>query len=285
MVLALLVFVYCLMLVYFFFEQRKMLYLPEGNIPAAEDLLAHGLQLWPAEDGSELLGLLAVPDSGEVRGTVIVFHGNAGTALDRHYYLPPLKAMGYRVLLAEYPGYGGRLGNVSEKSYVADARKIIARIQDEFPGQYYLWGESLGCGITAAVALRSSAAGVVMLTPWDSLAAVAKSYYWYLPVRWLLRDRYDNLVNLSKFKRPVAVLVAEKDQTIPQRFGLHLHEQLPEPKKLWLFTGAGHSDWPSSPEEKWWAEVMAFLTANQLSEISSPAAISACSPATTFSGS
>ncbi len=262
LVVVFLVFVYGLILVYFFVEQRKMLYLPEGEVPAAAELHAHGLQLWPAASGSGYRGLLAVPDSGEVRGTVIVFHGNAGTALDRHNYLPPLLSMGYRVLLAEYPGYGGRPGEPSEEKYVADARKTIAEVHAAFPGPLYLWGESLGCGVAAAAAVGSPAAGVVMLTPWDSLAAVAKSYYWYLPVHWLLRDRYESLVNLSKFKGPVAVLVSEKDQTIPPRFGLHLYEQLPEPKKLWLFPGAGHSDWPDAPDEKWWGEVMDFLAAN-----------------------
>ncbi len=262
LVLVFLVFVYGLILVYFFFEQRKMLYCPEGNIPAVEDLCVHGLCLWPAEDGSEFMGLLAVPDSGEVRGTVIVFHGNAGTALDRYNCLPPLTGLGFRVLLAEYPGYGGRVGTASEKSYVTDARKIIAKVHAEFSGPLYLWGESLGCGIVAAVAAESRADGVVMLTPWDSLAAVAKSYYWYLPVRWLLRDRYDSLTNLSLFKGPVAALVAEKDQIIPRRFGLHLYEQLPEPKKLWLFPGAGHSDWPDAPGERWWGEVIDFLASN-----------------------
>ena len=54
----------------------------------AAELHAHGLQLWPVESGNGYLGLLAMPDSGAVRGTVIVFHGNAGTALDRHNYLP-----------------------------------------------------------------------------------------------------------------------------------------------------------------------------------------------------
>jgi pimeloyl-ACP methyl ester carboxylesterase len=263
LVLVFLVFVYGLILVHFFFEQRKMLYCPEGNIPPAEDLRAHGLKLWPADDNSEFMGLLGGPDPGEpVLGTVIIFHGNAGTARDRSYYLPPLKALGYRVLLAEYPGYGGRPGKPSEETYVADARKIIAKIHAEFPGPLYLWGESLGCGITAAVASDSPASGVIMLTPWDSLVTVAKSYYWYLPVRWLLRDRYDNLRNLLSFNRPMAVLVAEKDKTIPKRFGLHLHEQLPEPKKLWLFSGSGHSDWPNAPDEKWWGEVMDFLVSH-----------------------
>jgi len=262
LVVVFLVFVYGLILVYFFVEQRKMLYLPEGNVPVAAELHAHGLQLWPTGNDSDYLGLLAKPDSGVVRGTVIVFHGNAGTALDRYNYLPPLLSRGYRVLLAEYPGYGGRPGKPGEKRYVADARETVAAVHGAFPGPLYLWGESLGCGITAAVAAGSPTAGVVMLTPWDSLTAVAKSYYWYLPVHWLLRDHYDNLGNLSNFKGPVAVLVSEKDQTIPPRFGLHLYEGLSEPKKLWLFPGAEHSDWPDAPDEKWWGEVMDFLVSN-----------------------
>ena len=261
-VLVFLVFVYGLILVYFFFEQRKMLYLPEGNIPVAEDLRAYGLQLWPAVDGSDYRGLLAAPDLKDVRGTVIIFHGNAGTALDRHNYLPPLTGLGFRILLAEYPGYGGRSGKPSEKSYVADARKIIRAVHIEFPGLLYLWGESLGCGIAAAVSADSPIDGVVMLTPWDSLAAVTKSYYWYLPTRWLLRDHYDSLANLSKFKGPVAVMVAEQDQTIPRRFGLHLYDGLSEPKKLWLFPGAGHTDWPDAPDEQWWGEVVDFLVSH-----------------------
>lgn len=257
-----LLFVYGLILLYFYVEQRKMLYLPEGNVPTQEELHAHGLQLWPVADDCSYQGLLAMPEAGRVQGSVVVFHGNAGVALDRQNYLEPLKSRGYRVLLAEYPGYGGRPGQPSEKNYVADARKIVERVQAEFPGPLYLWGESLGCGIVAAVASSLPVDGVVMLTPWDSLASVAKSYYWYLPVKWLLRDHYDSLANLSLYKGPVAVLVAEKDQTIPKRFGLHLYESLPEPKRLWIFPGAGHADWPDAPDEKWWGEVMDFLASN-----------------------
>lgn len=52
---------------------------------------------------------------------MIVFHGNAGAAIDRSYYVDALTPLGYRVVLAEYPGYGGRSGQPREKVFVADA--------------------------------------------------------------------------------------------------------------------------------------------------------------------
>ncbi len=263
--LLLVFWAYLLLLVYFFCRQRQLLYCCDGERPQPEELVSCGLEFWPAAGGDDdYLGLLSPPPAGEkLRGLVVLFHGNAGRALERHYFLPPLLAQGFRVLLVEYPGYGGRPGWPSEALLVAEAGEILRRLRAEFPSvPLYLWGESLGCGVAAGVAAAGPVrpAGVVMLTPWDSLVAVAGSFYWYLPVRWLLRDRYDNLANLRRYRGPVAILVAGRDRTVPPRFGRRLYAGLPEPKKLWLFPAADHSAWPRDPGEKWWAEVMAFLS-------------------------
>jgi len=73
-----LVFVYGLILVYFFVEQRKMLYLPEGNVPVAAELHAHGLQLWPVESGNGYLGLLPVEEQTRKSGGKLDFRNAAG---------------------------------------------------------------------------------------------------------------------------------------------------------------------------------------------------------------
>jgi pimeloyl-ACP methyl ester carboxylesterase len=83
---------------------------------------------------------------------VLVFHGNAGSALDRKYYPDALEKLGYRVILVEYPGYGGRRGKLGEGSFVADARDLVTLARDEFGDPIYVWGESLGCGVAIAVA-------------------------------------------------------------------------------------------------------------------------------------
>lgn len=72
--------------------------------------------------------------AGLLKGTVVVFHGNGGPAVFRSAYIDALEARGFRVVLAEYPGYGGRPGELSEKSLVADARLTVLLARKAFGG-------------------------------------------------------------------------------------------------------------------------------------------------------
>ena len=243
-----------------FFAQRRLLYYPSAHPPSASDLQAQGLQYWPAA-GADYRGFISVPGNAPVKGTIMVFHGNAGGASDRLYYSRALVPLGYRVLLMEYPGYGGRAGALSEASFVADAKAAVAQAHASFGAPLFLWGESLGAGVAASLAADAALPidGVALMTPWDSLARLGQRIYWFLPVRWLLRDRYDSRRNLQTFDKPVAVLVSERDEVIPQAHGLRLYDSIQCPKKLWVFAEGGHNNWPRLPQERWWREVMAFL--------------------------
>lgn len=250
---------YLLLVAIIFVSQRQLLYFPSKQLPNTRQLEAHGLQMWPAT-GSDYQALLAEPQP-PVLGTIMIFHGNAGAASDRVYYLPPLLRSGFRVVLAEYPGYGGRNGSPSEDAIVADATQQTRQLMAQFPGPIYLWGESLGAAVAAAVASEiSEVGGLVLITPWDQLANVAARHYWYLPVRWLLHDRFDSAANLTGYANPVAVLVAEQDTIIPPRHANALYEKLSSPKQLWRFTGAGHNSWPIQEQADWWLEVIEFTT-------------------------
>src|SRR4030065_615508 len=125
-------------------------------------------------------------------------------------------------------------------------------------GPRVLRGEALRCGVAAAVAGSKQApvAGVLLITPWDTLPDMAQSVFWYLPARWMTRDRYDNIRNLREYNGPVAVVVAEKDDVIPPERGLRLFELLPGRKKLWLLPGAGHNTWPALGDSLWWSDVI-----------------------------
>jgi pimeloyl-ACP methyl ester carboxylesterase len=173
-----------------------------------------------------------------------------------------LAPLGFNVILAEYPGYGGRRGVPSEDSLVEDARQTVRLAFGEFGSPLYLWGESLGCGVAAALAGDSSVPvdGLVLVTPWDSLTELARSLYWYMPVRLLLLDRFDSVKNLQDFKRPVAVVMALQDEIIPAARTLRLYEALNQPKHLWKFPAAGHNSWPTGPDEQWWGEVVQFVS-------------------------
>ncbi len=101
---------------------------------------------------------------------------------------------------------------------------------------------------------------IALVTPWDSLPALAQQKLWFLPARWLARDSYDSMRNLAGYPGPVALLRAEQDRIIPARRSLELYRSLPEPKRIWVFQGRGHNDWPAEAEAAWWNEVLEFLS-------------------------
>lgn len=243
-----------------FLFQRKMLYLPDGGRISEDRALESGLVHWPS--ARAFVGFLGREEPADAKGTVIVFHGNAGAAYHRDFYVEALSRRGLRVILAEYPGYGGRRGRSTEESLVRDARETIRLAHREYGDPVYLWGESLGCGVVAG-ALRATdipIPGVVLFTPWDSLPALAQTHYPILPARWLVRDRYDNAENLRGYEGNVAVILAGRDEVIPPPHGQRLYGSITAKKKLWTFDGAGHNAMPVAPELAWWGEVVAFIS-------------------------
>lgn len=240
--------------------QDRQLYFPDN--PPRPALLAdaarEGLAPWPSAE--DLRGLRREP-AGPARGTVVLFHGNAGHAGHRAVYAEAFAALGLRTLLAEYPGYGSRPGRLGEASLVADARETLAWSRRQFPGPLLVAGESLGAGVAAAaVAERpGEVAGLLLITPWDRLEGVARHHFPWLPVGLLLRDRYDSAANLAGFRGPVAVVLAERDSIVPAEFGRALFDTLAAPKRLWLVPAADHNDWLARVDAAWWQEVGGFL--------------------------
>lgn len=239
--------------------QDRLLYFPDAiALPALlTDAKRDGLRAWPAE--GEFRGL--VRDSkGPARGTLVLFHGNAGHAGHRAAYAE-LAQHGLRVILAEYPGYGPRPGQPGEAALAADAAATVALAHREFPGPLLLAGESLGAAVAAAAYARAPEAvsALWLITPWDRIASVAGHHYPWLPVDWLLRDRYDSLAHIADARIPVAVTVAERDTIVPARYGRALYDGLRAPKRLWLVPGADHNDWMDHVDAGWWAEVVGYL--------------------------
>src|SRR5256885_12581368 len=118
--------------------QNRLLYFPDKA--ALEDMVSEGRRAWPTPQ--DFRGLVAEP-AGPVRGTAIVFHGNAGHAGHRAFYATALTPLGLRVILAEYPGYGPRDGAVGEQNLVADAEHTVAPAHRRDAAPLLPIGESL----------------------------------------------------------------------------------------------------------------------------------------------
>jgi alpha-beta hydrolase superfamily lysophospholipase len=240
---------YAALLLLLALSQTRLLYLPMRA--GVAQLQTASLRAWPSPEAFR--GLVAEP-RGAARATAIVFHGNAGHAGHRDFYAAALVPLGLRVILAEYPGYGPRDGELGEASFVADARQTIAMAREMHGGPLLLVGESLGAGVVAAATsgMPGSADGLLLITPWDRLANVGAYHYPWVPVRWLLRERYDNLLHLRAHAAPVVVAVAERDTIVPARFGRALHDAIGGPKHLLVIAAAEHNDWPYRVDTEWW---------------------------------
>ena len=241
--------------------QNRFLYFPSAEWPSKRMLEYENMKLWQVTV-SDYHGLVAIHEAPATNGTIVLFHGNGGTALDRGFYLKPFMELGFRVILAEYPKYGGRPGEVGEKPFVADGLETVRFAYEQYGEPLYLLGESLGCGVAAAIAKQTSVsiAGIILITPWDTLASVAGSLFPFLPVKLVLTDKYDSIKNLKSFKKKISVIGAERDEILPINHAINLYNSLPEGKKrMWIIKGAGHNDWPFHTNASLFKEMTDFV--------------------------
>ena len=241
--------------------QNKFLYFPSAEKPSARMLEYENMKLWQAT-AEDYQGLIAAKEALAPNGTIVLFHGNGGTAADRGFYLEPFMELGFRVILAEYPKYGGRPGKVGEKPFVAAGLETVRIAYEQYKEPLYLVGESLGCVVAAAVAKQASLpiAGIILITPWDTLASVAKSIFPFLPVKLVLTDKYDSIENLKSFKNKIFVIGTERDEILPIKHAINLYNALPEGRKrIWIIKGAGHNDWPMHADASLFKEITDFV--------------------------
>jgi uncharacterized protein len=236
---------YCLFGAALFLLQRQILYRPDKTRPDLTHAAIPGLREMTVTtaDGLGLLAWYLAPERDD--GLVVLYlHGNAGNIQDRAYRLASYRRPGWGVLMLEYRGYGGNPGNPSETGLIADGRAGLAalRAMGFASDRILLWGESLGSGIAVRLAVEQPVAAVLLEAPYTSITGIARLRYSYMPVDWLLLDRFDSLHAIGGVRAPVLVMLGARDQIIPPAMGRAIYEAAPEPKQLWVAPDAGHVD-------------------------------------------
>ena len=190
---------------------------------------------------------------------VIYFGGNAE---ETSWMLDELgNAPGVSWLIVSYRGYGLSEGSPGEAALVSDAIQWFDYAMT-LPGadakRSYVFGRSLGSGVAVALAAERPVAGVILAAPYDSLAAVAKRHYWYLPVDLLLKHRFDSIAKVPRLKQPLLCLIAERDDVIPPEHGERLFDAWGGPKRKVMLQEAGHNSTDAHP--LFWASVREYLS-------------------------
>jgi len=196
---------------------------------------------------------------------LVVFHGNAGCALDRSYYFDAFESLGARmdweVWILEYPGYGSRSGSPGKIAFNEAGRRALHQLFAADSRPIHLLGESIGSGVACALAgeMPDRIAGLALVVPMARLEEVAREKFPWLPVRLLLRDKFDNIAALGLYRGRVAVIVADSDEVVGAAQGRKLHESYAGPKLLVVLPGAGHNSFDIQPDALWFGKVGAFL--------------------------
>jgi len=226
-----------------YFTQDRLLFFPV-HVPASEiEARAQKGKFVPWMNlRGEQIGWRSL--KGDPANAVIVCHGNGGSQLETQY-----KAISrdgaFQIYQLEYPGFGTRAGKPSTEAFVNSTVDAIDTLHATDPkSRLWLVGESMGTGVVcaAAAARPNLISGLVLVTPFDSLSTVAAWHFPWLPVSLLLRHHLDSVRNLAGYHGPVAVILAEKDRTIPPWLGRHLYDTYAGPKQLWMVPGVGHGD-------------------------------------------
>ena len=194
--------------------------------------------------------------------TLVLYFG--GNAEEVSWMLDVARAetSGVSWLLMDYRGYGQSAGAPSEKALVADALVLYdhaAKLPGIDPQRVYAFGRSLGSGVAVALAAERRLAGLILVTPFDSLAAVAKRYYWYLPVDWMLKHRFDSIALAPRVQTPLLCLVAPRDEVIPAEHAERLYAAWSGPKRKIPLEDASHNTTDAHP--RFWPSIREFLEA------------------------
>jgi len=205
-------------------------------------------------DGLDLLGWYRAP-ADPARPTVLLFHGNAESVSRRAAVARDLLDAGYGVYQAEYRGYGGNPGTPSEAGLYEDARAAMDFLERR-GARVVLHGYSLGSGVAVQIATERRVEAMILEAPFASVVEVAARLLPVVPVRRLVRDRFESVAKIGGVRVPLLIYYGTADRVIPiDQFG-RLFEAANEPKRLLAFPGADHVDaWPSGGR----AATLAFL--------------------------
>lgn len=214
-----------------YFGQRRLLYFPTH--------LAVPSRLSSWYEGEQLFG--CAREVAAPARVWLMLPGNGGQAANRDYILACVSDRD-AVYVLEYPGYGFRPGSPSRGSIDEAAADAYRELRRRYPGvPIGAIGESLGSGAASFLGtLAPPPDQIVLLTPFDSLVSVAAEYKRFLPVRWLLKDRWDNVAALRGYKGPVTVYGAEDDRVIPVHHARALAAAI---GARFILLPAGHNDW------------------------------------------
>jgi len=204
--------VYLGVVVYMYLTQEEQIFRPD-LIEKEEPIDLNNVEKisFKVEEGVNLDGVYKKSQK-EDSPLIIYFGGNADDATRILVYLQSLK--GFDIVAFNYRGFVKSTGKPSQKALFGDA----LRIYDEFSKNknIIVMGRSLGTGVATYLASKRDIVGLILITPYDSIVSIAQKKYPYLPVKLLLKHKFESVKYMLHVKAPVGLIEVKNDETIPK---------------------------------------------------------------------
>ena len=224
--------VYFFILVFLYFYQRNLLYHPNENNYSGDQISVDIKKVKIlTSDKIELIGWYHEKNIKNLK-TLLFFHGNAGSLENRIHKLNHFKEMDINFLIIAWRGFSGNKGKPSEKGLYDDGQSAINWLKNNGLDEknLILYGESLGTGVATHLAQNKNFAGIILETPFTSMIDAAKTFYPYIPVKLLLKDKFENQKKIKNINLPILIMHGEVDQIVPFSMGKKIYEIANEPK-------------------------------------------------------
>ena len=226
----LLIYFFILISTYVF--QRNLLYHPKENNYFGDKLLVSIEKVKiKTQDNIELLSWHHKKNFEKYK-TILFLHGNAGSLENRIHKINHFKDININFLIIAWRGFNDNKGEPTEKGLYEDARSAVRWLNSKGVNvkDIIIYGESLGTGVAIEIAQNKSFAGIILESPFTSMTDVAKDKYPYLPVKLLLKDKYESDKKIKNINSPILIMHGKVDNIVPFYMGKEMYELANEPK-------------------------------------------------------
>ena len=237
--------IYLILIALFFYFQRLLMYFPSQNLPNPNQVQLSEMKVIQLQTSDGLTLYSWYHKAKHNRKTIVYFHGNGGNIADRSIRVKPLLNAGMGLLMLNYRGYGDNEGKPSEKGLIKDAQSALNFLLNKENielEKIILLGESLGTAMAIKLASENLIGAVILESPFISATEVGRRAYPFLPVKLLIKDRYDNLSKIGRIKSPILIIHGERDMIVPAKHGRTLLKNAKQPKRGVFLSDAGHND-------------------------------------------
>ena len=231
-ILLIFILIYFFILISTYIFQRNLLYHPtENNYSGDQILVSIEKVKINTQDGIELMSWYHNKNVNSYK-TILFLHGNAGSLENRIHKINHFKDMNVNFLLVAWRGFSGNKGTPTEKGLYEDAESAVRWLKSKGvrENNIIVYGESLGTGVATEIAQNKNFAGIILESPFTSMIDAGKDKYPYLPVRLLLKDRYESNKKIKNINSPILIMHGKVDNIVPFHMGKKMYELANEPK-------------------------------------------------------